>query len=105
MHIELTVFANESDAGDLHVQCRASHGETTLHMNCMAVLSRKSYEQIKLRYIPFQKKMKHLNHSLKHMVIYSFLVAKEIGSLRFNNKDPYGLPLKGLKFNLINKRA
>lgn len=105
MHIELTVFANESDAGDLHVQCGVSHGETTLHMNCMAVLSRKSYEQIKLRNIPFQKKMKHLNHSLKHMVIYSFLVAKEIGSLRFNNKDPYRLPLKGFKFNLINKRA
>lgn len=74
-------------------------------MNCMTVLSRKSYEQIQLRNIPFQKKMKHLNLSLKHMVIYSFLVAKEIGSLRFNNKDLYRLPVKGFKFNLINKAS
>ena len=51
------------------------------------------------------KKMKHLNHSLKHMVIYSFLIAKEIGSLRFNNKDLYRLPVKGFKFNLINKAS
>lgn len=46
--------------------------------------------------------MKNLNHSFKHVVIHSFLTAKEIGSLRFNN-NPYRLPLKGFKFNLNNK--
>lgn len=72
-------------------------------MNSMAVFNMKSYEQILSLETHLSKKIKNLNHSFKNVVIYSFLRAQKIRSLRFHNINPFRLPLKGFKFNLNDK--